>query len=107
MAANPDHVLVREAGLDVAADASGVDVLLWEDLPYLWHERGSARIPRLERSRGLSAEKLEVPVDVEAKLTRLAHYASQLNVLDPVHNRLTERAALPDTETYWMMRRPS
>lgn len=105
MAANPDHVLVRDVGLEVAAAVPGVEVLLWEDLPYLWHERGAARIARLERSYGLDATRIDVEVDVAQKYRRLSNYASQLEVLDPQHKRLTDRAGLPATETYWMMRR--
>ncbi|MBD2758946.1 hypothetical protein IEE94_05435 [Yimella sp. cx-573] len=107
MAANPDHLLVRDAAIAVAGTTSTVDVLAWEDLPYLWHARGAARVPGLERAHGLSAERFEVEVDVAEKFVRLANYASQLEVLDPQRGRLADPAGLPSTETYWMLRRNS
>lgn len=105
MAVNPDHLLVRDAGLDVALDSPDVDILLWEDLPYLWHERGAARVRKLERTRQLVAERTDVEVDVERKHDHVRHYASQLDVLDPAYKRLAGKEGLPSTETYWMMRR--
>lgn len=105
MAANPDHLLVRDVAMEVAAATDAVDVLAWEDLPYLWHARGASRVPVLERTHGLRAERVEVDVDVELKFERLANYGSQLEVLDPQRGRLTARDGLPTSETYWMFRR--
>ena len=104
MAANPDHVLVRGTGLEVAS-AVGADVLFWEDLPYLWHARGHDQARRLATASTLDLIELTLPVDVEDKYARLQKYTSQVDVLDPIERRLSTPGHLPTTETYWLGRR--
>ncbi len=104
MAANPDHLLVRDLGLRVCAETATLDVVLWEDLPYLWHERGTVSAGLLQR-RGIPLQQFDLPVDTSVKQRRLAHYRSQLELLDPRLNRLTDADRLPTTETYWQLQR--
>ncbi|GAB3578114.1 hypothetical protein [Calidifontibacter terrae] len=103
MAANPDHIAVRDAGLRVASNA-GVDVLFWEDLPYLWHARGAEQVGHLRR-QGLQLRQCVFAVDTAAKQEHLQHYASQLEVLDPERRRLSRPGHLPESETYWHLLR--
>lgn len=105
MAANPDHVLVRDVGLEVAAAVPGVEVLLWEDLPYLWHARGHDQARSIATASTLDLIELTLPVDVEDKYARLQKYTSQVDVLDPIERRLSTPGHLPTTETYWLGRR--
>lgn len=100
MAANPDHELVRRATLQVAAEMPGLSVLLSEDLPYLWHRDGARQAQAL-RERGWVLREIVRPVDVEDKERRVAHYRSQIRLLDPDRRRLESSASLPSTERYW------
>lgn len=102
LAANPDHLALRDLTLRVAARHPGVQLVLFEDLPYLWHARGDDEVARLERSGGVSATRVTVPVDVERKHAHLRHYASQLPVLDQ-RGRLLEASSLPDHEVFWVI----
>lgn len=102
LAANPDHLALRDLTLRVAARHPGVQLVLFEDLPYLWHARGDDEVARLERSSGVGATRVTVPVDVERKHAHLRHYASQLPVLDQ-RGRLLEAANLPDHEVFWLV----
>lgn len=102
LAANPDHLALRDATLRVAARHSGVQIVLVEDLPYLWHARGDDEVARVERSWGLRAHRVEVPVDVERKHAHLRAYASQLPVLDR-RGRLLHPSHLPDHEVFWLL----
>ncbi|NHN56570.1 hypothetical protein G9U51_12350 [Calidifontibacter sp. DB0510] len=100
MAANPDHLDVRDAVLELCTP--GRTVVCFEDLPYLWHARGAREIARLARSRGLTAEAVELPVDVADKFRHVQAYASQLPALDE-RNRLSRRDEFAPTETYWLV----
>lgn len=102
LAANPDHLALRDLTLRVAARHPGVQLVLFEDLPYLWHARGDDEVARLERSSGVGATRVTVPLDVERKHAHLRHYASQLPVLDQ-RGRLLEAGNLPDHEVFWLV----
>lgn len=101
MAANPDHLLVRDVALATVTQHPGATLLLSEDLPYLWHERGAGQARRLRR-RTAGLREVTVPVDVTDKHARLQAYVSQLPVLDE-QGRLRAADRLPLTETYWIV----
>lgn len=102
LAANPDHLVLRDLALDVAVRHPGVRIAFYEDFPYLWHARGDAEMARLRHGRGLEADRVVMPVDVFRKHQRLACYVSQLPVLD-TDDRLLDPNELPTEEIYWLV----
>ena len=102
LAANPDHIALRNIALDAAARHPGVRVVFYEDLPYLWHARGDAEIERVTTSRKLRAHKYVLPVDADAKFERLQRYPSQMPVMD-TPGRLSTPGHIPSTEVYWAL----
>lgn len=104
LAVNPDHVAVRDTVLDVARGRD-VTVVLYEDLPYLWAEPADAEVADVAAARGLAAEPTALTVDVGAKFHRCRAYASQVDVMDPEHRRLSTPGHLPSTERYWILTR--
>lgn len=102
LAANPDHLALRDVTLEVAARHPRIRLALYEDFPYLWHARGDAEAQRLAASRGLALHRTALPVDIARKHERLRRYASQLPVLDPP-GRLLDVGQIPDAEVYWLV----
>lgn len=102
MAANPDHLIVRTVGLNVALGTPGTDVVFWEDLPYLWHEPGADQARRMARHSGRQLIECTLSVDLPDKFDRLQSYRSQLDHLD-AEGRLSQPGHLPAEETYWFM----
>lgn len=102
LAANPDHVVLRDLALDVAVRHPGVRIAFYEDFPYLWHARGDDEMARLRHGRGFEADRVVMPVDVFRKHERLACYVSQLPVLD-TDGRLLDPNELPTEEIYWLV----
>lgn len=102
MLANEDHLAVRDAGLALA-NSRGVDVLLYEELPYLWAARGDAAAVSAASAAGRSAHRLELTPDLTDKHARMTRYRTQLRVMDPEHRRLEDPARLPSQERYWWL----
>lgn len=102
LAANPDHIALRDVALSVARRHPHATVVLFEDLPYLWHARGDAEVARLEDSQTLNTQQFVVPVDRGRKHAHLSCYTSQLPVLDG-RGRLLEASSLPTAESYWLV----
>jgi LmbE family N-acetylglucosaminyl deacetylase len=94
---HPDHVFARDAGLDAVA-GSGVEVLLYEELPYVWGAPADREAGRL----GFDDE-LRLEVDRDEKAGRVAAYASQVEHISPPHGRLDDADVLPATERYWRL----
>lgn len=101
MAANPDHLAVRETALALASDHPGVRIILFEDLPYLWHEDGVAEAARVAKAHQFQLREQITRIDPAEKRGRLTHYRSQLDALDPDQRRLSS-GAVPQTERYWL-----
>lgn len=106
LAVNGDHVAVRDAVLDALAaigtDASEeVRVLLAEDLPYLWSQPGDDEVRRLADVRNAVVRPFEFHVDRDWKHARIAHYTSQLEIMDPVHHRFNRPDTIPPVERCW------
>lgn len=102
LAANPDHVALRDVTLNVTARHPSIRLALYEDFPYLWHARGDDEAQRSAASRGLALHRTALPVDIARKYGRLRRYASQLPVLDPP-GRLLDGGQIPDEEVYWLV----
>jgi GlcNAc-PI de-N-acetylase len=94
----PDHVFARDAGLEAVA-GTAVDVLLYEEVPYLWGEPADRAVAGLRRD----TELIELQVDREEKARRIAAYASQVEHISPPQGRLDDPAVLPATERYWRL----
>lgn len=103
LAANPDHIDVRDLAIDVVRAYPGVKLLLFEDLPYLWHESGDAEVARVSKRENLAFAKLGLTVDKAMKYAALSHYSSQLPVLDR-RGRLQTASTLPSKENFWQHR---
>lgn len=101
--AHPDHLFVRDAILDSSDRLGTVQVLLYNELPYLWSVAADGEVARLSGVRGLNALPFDLPVDRDRKQHHLREYASQLSALDP-SGRLHHAATLPATERYWALR---
>lgn len=101
-AVNGDHLAVRDTILNVVSQrGQAVQVLLAEDLPYLWSQTGDEEVARLADRLGILAEPHEWHVDREWKYARLAHYVSQLQVMDPGAHRLSRSTTVPSVERCW------
>lgn len=103
LAVNPDHVAVRDIALRMCAQVAATRVVFYEDLPYLWHQRGNAEAAAIAHRHGLTLTELVVDVDVVDKVARIGCYTSQLAPLD-AERRLTSTDHVPSTETYWSCR---
>ncbi|MGI9539137.1 MAG: hypothetical protein ACR2N6_03200, partial [Miltoncostaeaceae bacterium] len=92
--AHPDHVYVRDMAL---AAVHPRDAILYEEFPYMHGRRGDRAAARAVRRFGYRTQTLDLDVDRESKLRRLAAYASQLDTLtiDP--------ASLPSMERYYRL----
>jgi hypothetical protein len=103
---HPDHVFVRDVVLEVVVP-TGAEVLLYEEVPYLWGESGDGEAARAAARLDRRAELLVVDVDRGRKAERIAAYASQIQEISPPQGRLDEPSTLPGTERYWLLRRSS
>ena len=102
MLANEDHLAVRDAGLRIA-HRRGADVLLYEELPYLWAVRGDAAAAAAASAVGRVARRFELTPDNADKHARMLRYRTQLRVMDPEHRRLEDPTRLPERERYWWL----
>jgi LmbE family N-acetylglucosaminyl deacetylase len=102
-ARHPDHIVVRDAALDVIC-AGRADGLLYEELPYLWGKRADDEVRRIGRRRAVQAEAMDVPVNRATKAKRLAIYASQMPHLAVGERRPDRPEDLPAIERYWFVR---
>ncbi|GAB2537859.1 hypothetical protein [Brachybacterium huguangmaarense] len=106
MLANEDHVAVRDVGLGVAA-ARGIDVVLYEDLPYGipgLGRPGDAAASAVAERTGRTAEAVSVAPRRAEKLSRISRYVTQLPVMDPGGAALGEET-LPAAERLWLLPR--
>lgn len=101
--AHPDHLFVRNAVLGGLLAESAVQVVLYEELPYLWSRAGEHAVAEAQSRLGFSARETALPVCRDAKAGRIGVYASQLPQLDPVGRRLEQPSSLPDRERFWVL----
>lgn len=102
MLANEDHLAIRDLGLAVAK-RHGVPCLLYEELPYLWSASAESAVQDVARTWNCSATAVAVSIDRTAKHERMAHYHTQLAVMDPEARRLEQPSTLPTVEHYWIV----
>ena len=104
MAANPDHLALRDVALGVCL-RTGARAVLAEDLPYLWHGRADEEVADVLRRTGSTAQKFALASPQE-KFDHLQAYRSQLDVIDTA-GRLSTQGHLPPVEYYWLIDRPA
>lgn len=97
LAQNLDHLSLREAVLEVWRERGDFDLLLWEDLPYLWTQSGHAALGQI----GVETREAVMPVDRDWKWRHISAYSSQLPVMDSHERRLESVSTLPAFERYW------
>lgn len=93
--ANPDHLWVRDL---VMAGGWRAAVGYYEEIPYQWGAPGDATAHWI--SSALRATR--VSVDPQAKAERIAAYASQVPHLVDLEPPLSDAAAVPNVERYWL-----
>ncbi|WP_203568002.1 hypothetical protein [Aestuariimicrobium ganziense] len=101
MLANEDHLVLRDLVVERYRSDPGVRIAFYEELPYLWSRRGDEQAATTSTRLGVRLESADVPVDRARKARLLAHYRTQLVVMDPVQRRLEQADTLPVTERYW------
>ena len=100
---HPDHVFVRDAVAELVGAGELDELLLYEELPYLWHGEAAAESRRVARRTRAALAQLELRVDRDAKASRIACYASQLGHLALDGRRPDDPAALPEVERYALL----
>lgn len=105
-----DHLFSRNVTLDAVRGRQDVNVILYEEFPYLLSKRGDDAAFEVARSLGsrIRIVRSDVSVDVRRKARRLQAYRSQLPLLFPrqaVANDTSLAAFLPETERYWRIER--
>lgn len=100
---HPDHLATTDLLIGPIL-ALGRDLLLYEDLPYLWAGRGDERAALLAARHNSHVELLSLPVDRGRKAAAIALYASQA---DAIILRPADQIAdvLPTHERFWILRR--
>jgi hypothetical protein len=97
-----DHVFTRDALL--RADLDEAELILYEELPYLWGGPAARAAREAASAHGYRIQVEVVPVDRERKAVRLASYTSQIPHLSPPAGRLDSPSTLPAAERYWQLR---
>ncbi|PKO61199.1 MAG: PIG-L family deacetylase [Betaproteobacteria bacterium HGW-Betaproteobacteria-18] len=106
-----DHQIAAKVAVRLAATAAGADLLFYEDFPYV----ADPRIGRGDQDDPLQAlarlqleptRRFALPVDVDAKMALLRHYATQIPALFGDDNGMRERIAdhqhrCVPSEFYW------
>ncbi len=81
-----DHQIAAQVALRMAATNAGAELLFYEDFPYVANPRVGRGDPddppqALHRLQRKPRQRFVVPVDTEAKMRLLQHYASQIGPL--------------------------
>jgi LmbE family N-acetylglucosaminyl deacetylase len=100
---HPDHVFVRDAVAELVRRGELEELLLYEELPYLWHGEAAAESRRVAQRTSAVLTQLELRVDRDAKASRIARYASQLGHLTLDGRSPADPAALPEVERYALL----
>jgi len=100
---SPDHVFVRDAVLGGLAGTAGVELVLYEELPYRWGGQAGGEARRSAETHALRAVPFSLRVDRDAKARRIGVYESQVPHISPPHGRIDNPAVLPETERYWRL----
>lgn len=100
---NPDHLAVRDVVIETVAGDDCATLMLVEDLPYLWWHPADDAVEAVSTRWHLSAVPGAFDVDRRWKYDHIKHYASQLDVMDAEHGRLSAPETLPPAERYWVL----
>jgi LmbE family N-acetylglucosaminyl deacetylase len=78
-----DHQIAARVALRMAATHAGAELLFYEDFPYVANPRVGRGDPddppqALQRLQQQARQRFVVPVDIDAKMRLLRHYASQI-----------------------------
>jgi LmbE family N-acetylglucosaminyl deacetylase len=78
-----DHQITAQVALRMAATNAGAELLFYEDFPYVANPRVGRGDPddppqALQRLQRKPRQRFVVPVDIDAKMRLLQHYASQI-----------------------------
>lgn len=104
---NPDHEAVRDVALHVLRSHDATTGLMYEEVPYSWSAGCDDFAGIAAAFLNRSCQKSVVTIDRKQKAGRVACYASQLTVMDPVEHRLSQWQTLPQTETFWYYAAPT
>ncbi len=102
-AAQHDHLLVRDVIAGRLAARPGLDILLYEEVPYLWGAPADDEAGSLARRCGQVALPISLEVDRAEKARRIGAYTSQLAYLYAPHGPLDSAPGLPAHERYWRL----
>ena len=103
---NSDHLIVRDVVLDSFLARADVQVILYEELPYLWHRSADYVLAHVSQAYPhIQAEPFQIPITQVAKQHAISAYQSQLRPLDPKHRRLESPSQIPERERYWHLRK--
>jgi LmbE family N-acetylglucosaminyl deacetylase len=100
---HPDHVFVRQVGLETVPTDSAIELLAYEEVPYTWAGSSQARLTSVARAAGRAVVPLDLPVDRAAKARRIRAYRSQTAALRVEGRRVVDPDALPAEERYWRL----
>jgi hypothetical protein len=100
-----DHRTVRDAGLAALGGRDDVDVLLYEEVPYLWGRPADDEVARAASSLGRTPRPVHARVDRAGKAGRVGAYRSQIGHLFTNGHPLDDPAGLPEVERYWYLER--
>ncbi|MDD2882603.1 MAG: PIG-L family deacetylase [Rhodoferax sp.] len=106
-----DHQIAAQVAVRLAATATGAELLFYEDFPYVADPsigKGDQDGPlqALNRLHQAASKRFALPVDVDAKVALLRHYASQVPALfgdeDGMRTRMANHRHLTQpSEFYW------
>lgn len=106
MLANEDHLELRDVVADHLVGHPSVSVCLYEELPYLWSQRGDQQASVLAHRHNCVAERVVLHPDRVDKHRRITAYVTQATLMDPVARRLESPETLPAEEVVWIVSQP-
>ncbi len=96
---HPDHLAITDLLLGPLR-ADGLDIWLYEDLPYLWAGPGDRRAAALSATHHASVTIEVVPVDRQAKADAINRYTSQASAV-VLRSPSEVAGVLPTHERFW------
>jgi LmbE family N-acetylglucosaminyl deacetylase len=100
---HPDHVFVRQVVVATVPPDAAIELLAYEEVPYIWAGSSEPRLTSVARAAGRAVVPLDLPVDRAVKARRIGAYRSQTAGLLVDGRRVDDPAALPAEERYWRL----